>query len=201
MSVEVIYPMKRKLYIICAMLMMSMTQVCSVSAIGSISADEQKIIDALQEGVKVNKTTFNLNSADINAAKNYLASNELTSAQITDVLNQIEAAKSYIRNNNIMDIESIKGSHAKNILQYVEAAASSLNLNVVVNSDGTVSLNDGEGKLIYSSSGVIKKTGYDFSQTLAVSSVLVCCLFAAGICSRSLYREKRESEEAQLQLC
>lgn len=39
--------------------------------------------------------------ADINAAKNYLTNNDVTAAQVTTILNNIEGAKSYMQTNHI----------------------------------------------------------------------------------------------------
>lgn len=193
--------MKKISSLVCALTILCLSQISPAQAIGTISADEQKIIDSLQSGVMVNETKLSFQTADINAAKNYLSSHELTGTQISTVLNQIESAKAYLQNNNITDLDSLKTEHGQKILQYVQTAASALNLNVSINSDGTVSLKDENGKTVYSSAGVIKKTGYDFSQTIAVSSILVLVLFGSAIYSAKIQKKEKKYNSAKIELC
>lgn len=193
--------MKKVSTLVCALTFLCLSQISPVHAIGTISADEQKIIDSLQSGVMVNKTKLSLQTSDINTAKNYLLSHVLTDNQISSVLNQIESAKAYIQNNKITDLDSIKGEHGQKILQYVQAAASALNLNVTINSDGTISLKDVNGKIVYSSSGVIKKTGYDFSQTVMVSGALVLLLLSVSVFSIKIKKQEHKTESIQIELC
>ena len=178
-----------------------LSQVSSAHAIGAISPAEQKIIDSLQSGVVLNETKLTLQASDINAAKNYLSSHELSESQISTVLNQIESAKAYIKSNNVTDLAAIKGKHGQKILQYVQAAASALDLNLSINSDGTVSLKDKSGKTVYSSSGVIKKTGYDFSQTIYVSAVLILVLFSTAVFSIKMKKKEETDTLGKLELC
>lgn len=138
-----------------------------------------KIIDALEAGVTVDGVKVNLKAADINAAKNYLTNNDVTAAQVTTILNNIEGAKSYMQTNHIKDIASIKGAHATAILGFAQAAADVLGLTIKVGADGTVTVYKGS-EVVYSTTNVIKKTGYDFTQTAVMAAGLVAVLFGAG---------------------
>ena len=166
--------MKKLLSSLMVACLMFVATISTVGAVGSITADEQKIIDALEDGVKVN-----LKAADINAAKNYLTNNDVTAAQVTTILNNIEGAKSYMQTNHIKDIASIKGAHATAILGFAQAAADVLGLTIKVGADGTVTVYKGS-EVVYSTTNVIKKTGYDFTQTAVMAAGLVAVLFGAG---------------------
>ena len=157
-------------------LLMFVATISTVGAVGSITADEQKIIDALEAGVTVDGVKVNLKAADINAAKNYLTNNDVTAAQVTTILNNIEGAKSYMQTNHIKDIASIKGAHATAILGFAQAAADVLGLTIKVGADGTVTVYKGS-EVVYSTTNVIKKTGYDFTQTAVMAAGLVAVLF------------------------
>ena len=168
--------MKKLLSSLMVACLMFVATISTVGAVGSITADEQKIIDALEAGVTVDGVKVNLKAADINAAKNYLTNNDVTAAQVTTILNNIEGAKSYMQTN---DIASIKGAHATAILGFAQAAADVLGLTIKVGADGTVTVYKGS-EVVYSTTNVIKKTGYDFTQTAVMAAGLVAVLFGAG---------------------
>ena len=92
--------MKKLLSSLMVACLMFVATISTVGAVGSITADEQKIIDALEAGVTVDGVKVNLKAADINAAKNYLTNNDVTAAQVTTILNNIEGAKSYMQTNH-----------------------------------------------------------------------------------------------------
>lgn len=171
--------MKKLLSSLMVACLMFVATISTVGAVGSITADEQKIIDALEAGVTVDGVKVNLKAADINAAKNYLTNNDVTAAQVTTILNNIEGAKSYMQTNHIKDIASIKGAHATAILGFAQAAADVLGLTIKVGADGTVTVYKGS-EVVYSTTNVIKKTGYDFTQTAVMAVGLVAVLFGAG---------------------
>ena len=171
--------MKKLLSSLMVACLMFVATISTVGAVGSITADEQKIIDALEAGVTVDGVKVNLKAADINAAKNYLTNNDVTAAQVTTILNNIEGAKSYMQTNHIKDIASIKGAHATAILGFAQAAADVLGLTIKVGADGTVTVYKGS-EVVYSTTNVIKKTGYDFTQTAVMAAGLVAVLFGAG---------------------
>lgn len=173
--------MKKK---ICSLLIASfmiMTSLTTTHAVGTITSEEQKIIDVLEAGVEVDGSKVTPKDADINAAKNYLTNHDVTASQVSAILSQIEAAKAYMKANHIKDTSMITGEHASALLEYVRAAAKVLGLTVTVNADGTVSIIDADGNLIYTTTKVIKKTGYDLTQTVAIAGGLVALLFAIAL--------------------
>ena len=169
---------------ICSLLvasLMFMTSLTATSAVGTITSEEQKIIDVLEAGVEVDGSKITPKDADLNAAKNYLTNNDVTASQVSAILSQIEAAKAYMKANHIKDTSMITGAHASALLEYVRAAASVLGLTVTVNADGTVSILDANGQLIYSTTKVIKRTGYDLTQTAVMAGGLVAVLLAVVV--------------------
>ena len=164
--------MKKLLSSLMVACLMFVATISTVGAVGSITADEQKIIDALEAGVTVDGVKVNLKAADI-------TNNDVTAAQVTTILNNIEGAKSYMQTNHIKDIASIKGAHATAILGFAQAAADVLGLTIKVGADGTVTVYKGS-EVVYSTTNVIKKTGYDFTQTAVMAAGLVAVLFGAG---------------------
>lgn len=171
--------MKKLLSSLMVACLMFVATISTVGAVGTITAEEQKIIAALEAGVTVDGVKVNLKASDINAAKTYLTNNDITTAQVNTIMNNIEAAKSYMVTNHIKDIASIKGEHATAILGYAQAAASAIGLTIKVGTDGNVTVYAGND-VVYSTTNVIKKTGYDFTQTAVMAAGLVAVLFGAG---------------------
>ena len=112
--------MKKLLSSLMVACLMFVATISTVGAVGSITADEQKIIDALEAGVTVDGVKVNL-----------------------------------------------------------KAAADVLGLTIKVGADGTVTVYKGS-EVVYSTTNVIKKTGYDFTQTAVMAAGLVAVLFGAG---------------------
>ena len=100
--------------------------------------------------------------------------------QKTIIINNIEATKSYLAANHIKDFNSITRQQAYDILEFLQAAANAIGLTVKLNgADRTISFYDGD-KLIYTTTQVIKRTGYDMTQTVVIASGLVIILLGAG---------------------
>ena len=126
----------------------------SLWAIGNLNDNEKEVLAALKSTVEVDGSTVGLQDADINTAENYMMQDgfDLTSEQKTIIINNIEATKSYLAANHIKDFNSITRQQAYDILD----------------------------KLIYTTTQVIKRTGYDMTQTVVIASGLVIILLGAG---------------------
>lgn len=167
------------LFVAC-LLVMSTTS--SLWAVGNLNNNEKEVLAALKTTVEVDGSTVGLQSADINTAENYMMQDgfDLTSEQKNIIINNIEATKSYLVTNHIKDFSSITRQQAYDILEFLQAAANAIGLTVKLNGDDrTISFYDGD-KLIYTTSQVIKRTGYDITQTVILASGLVIILLGTG---------------------
>lgn len=167
------------LFVAC-LLVMSTTS--SLWAVGNLNNNEKEVLAALKTTVEVDGSTVGLQAADINTAENYMMQDgfDLTSEQKNIIINNIEATKSYLVTNHIKDFSSITRQQAYDILEFLQAAANAIGLTVKLNGDDrTISFYDGD-KLIYTTTQVIKRTGYDITQTVILASGLVIILLGTG---------------------
>lgn len=162
--------------------LLAISTIAPLHAIGNLNDNEKEVLAALKSTVEVDGSTVGLQSADINKAENYMMQDgfDLTTEQKNIIINNIEATKAYLVANHIKDFNSITRQQAYDILEFLQAAANAIGLTVKLNAtDRTISFYDGD-KLIYTTTQVIKKTGYDLNQTVAVAAGLVVILLGAG---------------------
>lgn len=158
------------------------TTITPTWAVGSLNDNEKEVLTALKSKVNVDGATIGLQAADINTAENYMMQDgfDLTTEQKNIIINNIEATKAYLQANHIKDFSSITRQQAYDILEFIQAAADAIGLTVKLNAaDRTISFYDGD-KLVYTTTQVIKKTGYDITQTAVIAAGLVVILLGAG---------------------
>lgn len=156
--------------------------ISSTWAVGYLNDNEKELLTALNSTVKVDGATLSLQAADINTAENYMMQDgfDLTTEQKNIIINNIEATKSYLKANHITNFDTITRKQAYDILEFLQAAGNAIGLTVTLNAaDRTILFHDGD-KLVYTTTQVIKKTGYDITQTTVIASGLVIILLGAG---------------------
>lgn len=159
-----------------------LTTIAPLNAVGYLNDYEKEVLNALKSTVEVDGSTIGLQDADINMAENYMMQDgfDLSSEQKNIIINNIEATKSYIVTNHIKNFDLITKQQAYDILEFIQAAANAIGLTVKLNAaDKTISFYNGD-KLVYTTTQVIKKTGYDINQTVAIASGLVIVLIGVG---------------------
>lgn len=158
------------------------TTISSTEAIGYLNDNEKEVLTALKSTVEVDGSNIRLQDADINTAENYMMQDgfDLTTEQKNIIINNIEATKAYLKANHIKNFDAITRKQAYDILEFLQAAGGAIGLTVTLNAaDRTILFYDGD-KLIYVTTQVIKKTGYDITQTAVIASGLVVILLGAG---------------------
>lgn len=178
--------MKRIISSLLVACLLAISTVAPIHAIGNLNDNEKEVLAALKSTVEVDGSTVGLQSADINKAENYMMQDgfDLTTEQKNIIINNIEATKAYLVANHIKDFNSITRQQAYDILEFIQAAANAIGLTVKLNAaDRTISFYDGD-KLIYTTTQVIKKTGYEFDfnyiQIAGIATGLVVILLGAG---------------------
>lgn len=158
------------------------TNISSTWAVGYLNDNEKELLAALRSTVTVDGINLRLQDADINTAENYMMQDgfDLTVEQKNIIINNIEATKAYLKANHITNFDAITKKQAYDILAFLQAAGGAIGLTVTLNAaDRTILFYDGD-KLIYVTTQVLKRTGYDITQTLVVASGLVVVLLGAG---------------------
>lgn len=147
-----------------------------------ITADEQKVLDALNAGVVVEGTTVNVPAEYINQAETFLKTNDVAADQVSSILSEIENVKSVMVENKITSISDIKGNIATEIFAHAQKAAEVVGVTLKLNTDNTVSVYDKEGKLIFTADkGVIKDTGDNYTIMYVMTGAIALILAGAGV--------------------
>ncbi|WP_427813639.1 hypothetical protein ACQKTA_10205 [Enterococcus sp. 22-H-5-01] len=78
----------------------------TAQAAGAITADEQRILDELNQGVSVGGKTFNLRASDIAQAENHLKQNDISASEANQVIAKIQQARALIASSGV-DVSNI----------------------------------------------------------------------------------------------
>lgn len=175
----------------------------SAHADGAITADEQRILTELDQGVTVGGKTFTVRAFERTHAENYLKQNDVSADQVNTIVAQIQSARSLITSANV-DVTNINSVeqlikalplNVKNQLKdVISKAASTLGLTVTwypggytitgtnvgsVSSSGTSGTTAKPStSTVYTSGGAVKQTGVThLSSAISFASLL---LVAAG---------------------
>lgn len=172
-------------------------------AAGAITADEQRILTELDQGVTVGGKTFHISGSDRTQAENYLKQNDLTAAQVSTVVSNIQASRSLVaaQNVNVANINSLTDlikalptSVVDQLKNNIVSAASALGLTATFGPNGVTIVSSGGsgsgstsgsgssgskgGSTVYQSGKAVKQTGANYIASFAVFSSLL--VIAAG---------------------
>lgn len=175
--------MKKFLCFVTSLAMCGMFAVSAHAAEG-ITADEQKILDAITAGVVVDGVTVTVPEGYVNQATDFLKKNDVTADQTTAILGEIESVKTVMKENKITDVKNIKGAVANDILAHAQAAAKTVGVTLKVGTDGTLTALDANGKEIFTlnkDGSPIKPTGDDYSSMFAMTGAIALLLAGAGV--------------------
>ena len=164
----------------------------TVSAAGAISADEQRILDSLNQGVTTKEgEKFFFSATDIQQAENELKANDYNAATVNTVIGHIDAARQLVVDNS----SGIKASSLENLLSqlpkdvqdkiktHILQAAQALGLSV--DSKGNVVNNSGTKVIVPTtkSNPVVKTTGISLGSTIITLVSLLTLTVATGFIS------------------
>jgi len=156
--------MKKILTVLAAMMVTVAAFAGSVSA-----ATENDVITALENA--------NVPDAYVSTAESYMASHDLTAAQIDAVIADINAAGAIT--GGTTKFQSLTSEQKEQIVAKVTDAATVLGLKTTYSSSKDLSIIDSTGKalLVVNINGAVKKTGFDYT----IAFVGLGLIAAAGV--------------------
>ncbi len=175
--------MKKLAVIILAIALLIVPMSISASAEGAINEFEQKVLDAIDEHIKVDDKTFHVPDDYVVQAENFLKTIDMTEAQSKTILEKIADTKEIIVADHIhstADLKVLPAAEKQKILDNGKAAAAAVNAELTYDgADVTVTYNNNE---IFSDAPIIKVTGAEVDYTATVLSVagIVAVLVAAA---------------------
>lgn len=169
----------------------------SAQADGAITADEQRILSELDQGVTIGGKSFTVRDFERAHAENYLKQNDLSAEQVNTIVTQIQSARGIIASSgvdvsNISSVEQLIKALPLNIKNQLKdvitKAANTLGLTVTFYPGGYTITGANVGSAagstkpatstVYTSGGAVKQTGAtNLSSAVSFASLL---LVAAG---------------------
>jgi hypothetical protein len=107
----------------------------------------------------VNGKTIEIPANYVNQAENYFASHQITDAQASYILAQINAAKGAIQAAGVTNLSHIDATTKKMIISAAQSAANEVDLKLSVGADKNVKITDSNGAITFSGGNTIKTTG------------------------------------------
>lgn len=159
-----------------------------VHAAGALSADDQRILDALHQPVTIGGKTFYLPASYIAQAESTLKQNNYSAAQadaviakINDAVSTLEAQGVDVSNVNSLEelVKLLPASVIEAVKADVQAAASVLGLTVAINGTNVSIVNSANSSATaFSTGSVVKQTGANY--TISLVAGITMMTIAAG---------------------
>lgn len=179
--------MKKLVSFVVAFLAVFLLAAPKVDAAGAITADEQRILDTLRQPVVINGKSFSLPQEYLTQAENHLKQENLTAAEVSSVIEQINAATSLLAsqtidmtNINTIDdlIKALPRDVITQIQAYVTKAANVLGITVDVSKGSVKLVSKNSGSVIYDTAKTVKQTGVNYFASFVMIGALL--VVAAG---------------------
>lgn len=142
-----------------------------------ISADEQKILDALKSEIQLKSSTYKLPAEYINQVENFLNANDLNSDEVNQILEKINEVKDIIKDVNARKISDIPSSVKKEIISLASEAANVVDLKLTVKSGNQIVITDSQNVVVFeanvNTSTPIKQTDTQMMGFVIVSLMIV----------------------------
>lgn len=164
----------------------------TANAAGAITADEQRILDALNQGVTTKEgETFYFSATDIQQAENELKTNDYDAATVNTVVGHINAARQLVIDNSAgikaTSLENLIAQLPENVQSQIKnhifEAAKALGLSV--DGNGNI-VNNGGTKVVVpttKSNPVVKTTGISLGSAIITLVSLLTLTVATGFIS------------------
>ena len=121
-----------------------------------INSAEQSVLDELNKTVKMNGTTMAISDSDINSAKNYFNTIEMTDAQASKVVNAIKKGEALLDGSKVSNIEGLSWSDKNTLLSYGQEAVSAVDLTMTYDvSNKKVVIKDANNNVVFENAAAL----------------------------------------------
>ncbi len=150
----------KKLFVMVLVIVLAVCSVVSVSAAG-ITADEQRIIDALDDEIVFALGSDKLPPDYLNRLEDFLIKYDLTAEQVEEVLAKIDEVKAEAKDMEISKTDQINQSNAGGLVGAVEGAVQVVdkNASVNINSDRNLVIQFSDKSTVTFEKTTVKATG------------------------------------------
>lgn len=174
--------MKKLAAIILAIALLIVPMSISASAEGAINEFEKKVLNALDENVKVGDKYFHVPQEYITQAENFLKTIDMTEAESETILAKIADSKQVIIDNKVTstsDLKVLPKEAKQKILDNGKAASAAVDAELTY--DGTNVTVTHEGTPVFEDAPIVKVTGAEVDYTaIALAMAGLVTMLVAG---------------------
>ncbi|MBR2175579.1 MAG: hypothetical protein IJ861_01365 [Clostridia bacterium] len=163
----------------------------SVSAAG-VSADEQKIVDALNGTVSLNGNATKIPARYVNQAENYFNTVEITESEANTIIEKIDAVKKYLESTGVSKWSELTSAQIDQIVALSNDASKVIGVTLTYDKITKAVTATKDGKTISdvvvpggsgSNAGndVIKTTGFAVADATVIAGLGILLVTAAGV--------------------
>ena len=186
--------MKKLLAIFFALLLIAVPCCIGVSAAGAINADEQKILDTLDQYIQLGTTKYHIPDEYIAQAKNHFLTIDITKDQADEIIGYINEGTEILKHdatpNEEFHMEVLPSAHKEELLALGQAACEVVDLTLTYDVDDThVVITDNSGNTpvdVFDSKPIIKTTGAEVSAIVVTAAALAVVMVAAFVISKKV---------------
>ena len=150
--------------------------ICSLTVVNAATPNET-LKNYVENGVVINGKTYNITAEQKVQMDRFLATNELTEAQVNTAISKSKEAVALLEKEDTSDLSKISTSVRTQVINLAKEAGNTVGVNVKVDSTNkSVILSDLSGNVIGTTSYANNKlpfTGTDIAMYVAVASILI----------------------------
>lgn len=155
--------------------------VLTIALLGTVvnATTEDELEKYLTSSHEVAGKTLKLTSAEIKQVKDYFADNNITNAQATTIMNNINKVVAVLENAGTTDYTRLTSAEKAEILSYANTAAAEVGL--TINTDNRT-VTDVNGNVVFkASSNALVQTGVNYVPYIAIAGIAIIAVAGAVI--------------------
>ena len=163
------------------LLTITLLVVLAIALLGTVvnATTESELEKYLTTSHEVAGKTVKLTSAEIKQVKDYFADNDITDAQATAIMSNINKVVAELEAAGTVDYSKLTSAQKADLLAYANAAAAEVGL--TINTDNRT-VTDANGNVVFkASSTALVQTGVDYTPYIAVAGIAIIAIAGAVI--------------------
>ncbi len=188
--------MKKLLAIFFAVLLIAVTCCVGASAAGAINADEQRILDTLDQYIQLGKTKYHIPDEYIAQAKNHFLTIDISKTQADEIIAHIEDGVELLKSsalpNEEFHMEVLPAADKEKILKAGQDACAVVDLTLTYDAAEEhvvitkVDAATGNPVEVFDSEPIVKTTGAEISVIVITAASLAVVMVAAFVVSKKV---------------
>ncbi len=184
--------MKKLLAVFFALLLIAIPCCVGASAAGAINANEQKILDTLDQYVQLGKTKYHIPDEYIAQAKNYFLTVDVSEAQANEIIGYINDGIAILKKDAMPDKEFhmsvLPAADKQAILKAGQDACEVIDLTLTYDAttEKVVITAANNTTPVFNSEPIIKTTGAEVNAIVIVAAALAVVMVAAFVISKKV---------------